>query len=296
MYTIGEMSKLVKLSAETLRHYDRIQLLKPHKIDEHSKYRYYSGDQVRDIFFIMEMKAFGFSLDAIRELLQYREKEEQLRHSLLCKQEELLSEKESLELTINRIMERIRILNQGADDGMNVTPAVYIVDDVGFMRTMLREIVESRGCRVVGEASGGEEAVQAFRGMNANTVIMDIHMPGGMNGLEAARAMKEEDPSVKIIMCSAKGQPDVILNSLHLGADAFIVKPFQAEFLLRALFDSSYPMNAALTELIADVDLAVLPSDVLDQKWIDRLFELRSIQGKELLKTKLFSLIASLQK
>jgi len=70
MYTIGEISKIVKISIDALRHYDEIGLLKPHFFDPSSRYRYYTADQVNEVFMIMEWKQYGFSLDAIRELMK----------------------------------------------------------------------------------------------------------------------------------------------------------------------------------------------------------------------------------
>lgn len=66
MYTIGEISKIVNLSANTLRYYDEIGLLKPILVQNNNQYRYYSDVQIKDIICIMDLKQFGFSLDEIK--------------------------------------------------------------------------------------------------------------------------------------------------------------------------------------------------------------------------------------
>lgn len=56
MYTIGEISKIVNISANTLRYYDEIRLLKPNLIQNNNQYKYYSDMQIKDIVFILELK------------------------------------------------------------------------------------------------------------------------------------------------------------------------------------------------------------------------------------------------
>jgi DNA-binding transcriptional MerR regulator len=78
VYTIGEISKIVKTSVDALRYYDEISLLKPIHVEESNRYRYYSKEQVSQLLLIIELRQYGFSLDTIRELLHngvYLEKE-----------------------------------------------------------------------------------------------------------------------------------------------------------------------------------------------------------------------------
>lgn len=70
MYTIGDVSKIVNISANTLRYYDEIGLLKPCMVQTNNQYRYYSDSQIKEITFILELKQYGFSLDEIKLLLQ----------------------------------------------------------------------------------------------------------------------------------------------------------------------------------------------------------------------------------
>lgn len=68
MYTIGEFSKINWITTKTLRHYDKIGLLKPCRIDGWRGYRYYSPDQLKDIRKILMLKDMGFSLDEIKRI------------------------------------------------------------------------------------------------------------------------------------------------------------------------------------------------------------------------------------
>ncbi|MGJ7911209.1 MerR family transcriptional regulator [Neobacillus sp. LXY-1] len=70
--SIGEMSKLRRVTIHTLRHYDKIGLLKPDYIDPHSGYRYYSIEQYEVLGTIKELRNIGFSLEKIKLFLTNR--------------------------------------------------------------------------------------------------------------------------------------------------------------------------------------------------------------------------------
>lgn len=68
LYSIGTMSKMCHVSVKTLRYYDLIGLLPAHQKNTATNYRYYTNEQIIQLFFIQNMKALGFSLDEIREI------------------------------------------------------------------------------------------------------------------------------------------------------------------------------------------------------------------------------------
>jgi two-component system chemotaxis response regulator CheY len=111
---------------------------------------------------------------------------------------------------------------------------ILIVDDAAFMRMMLRNILQKAGHEVVGEAENGSVAVEKYMSLQPDLVTMDITMPI-MEGIQAARLIKESDPNAKIIMCSAMGQQGLIVQAIQAGAVDFIVKPFQEERVLEAI-------------------------------------------------------------
>ncbi len=111
---------------------------------------------------------------------------------------------------------------------------VLIVDDLTFIKIVLREILESAGFRVVGEASNGEQAIAQYQDRRPDVVLMDITMPG-MDGLTALRKIREIDPEAKIIMCSALGQQQLIVKAIQMGARDYIVKPIQPNRVIGAV-------------------------------------------------------------
>jgi len=111
---------------------------------------------------------------------------------------------------------------------------ILIVDDASFMRMMIKDILTKNGFEVVGEAENGLVAVEKYKELNPELVIMDITMPE-MDGIQAVKAIKSIDPSAKIIMCSAMGQQAMVIEAIQAGARDFVVKPFQKDRVLEAV-------------------------------------------------------------
>jgi two-component system chemotaxis response regulator CheY len=111
---------------------------------------------------------------------------------------------------------------------------VLIVDDLEFMRSALREILDTAGIPVVGEACNGVEGVELYSRLDPGVVLLDITMPE-MDGLTALRRIRRDDPSARIIMCSALGQEATILKAIRYGARDFVVKPFKPERIVSAV-------------------------------------------------------------
>lgn len=102
---------------------------------------------------------------------------------------------------------------------------ILIVDDAAFMRTMLKNILVNHGYNVVGEASNGAEAIEKYHELKPDIITMDITMPE-VTGIEALEELIKADPSVKVCMVSACGQPQFLLEAIKKGAKDFITKPF----------------------------------------------------------------------
>lgn len=110
---------------------------------------------------------------------------------------------------------------------------VMITDDTMFMRFQLKNILTANGYEVV-EATNGQEAVDKYREHRPSVVLMDITMPI-MDGITAVRTIKAFDSDARIVMCSAMGQKNMVIEAIQAGAKDFIVKPFQPERVLEAI-------------------------------------------------------------
>ncbi len=111
---------------------------------------------------------------------------------------------------------------------------VLITDDTLFMRVTLKGILGSNGFSEIIEATNGEEAVQQYQQHRPDVVLMDITMPV-MDGIAATRKIREFDPNAKIIMCTALGQKEMVLQAVEAGARDFIVKPFQTDRVIETV-------------------------------------------------------------
>lgn len=111
---------------------------------------------------------------------------------------------------------------------------ILLVDDAVFMRMMLKDILQKNGYEVVGEAENGAVALEKYKELKPDLVIMDITMPE-VDGIQAVKDIKKYDSSANIIMCSAMGQQAMVIEAIQAGAKDFIVKPFQAERVLEAV-------------------------------------------------------------
>jgi two-component system chemotaxis response regulator CheY len=111
---------------------------------------------------------------------------------------------------------------------------ILLVDDASFMRMMLKNILAGAGYEVAGEAENGAKAVEQFKALKPDLVIMDIIMPE-MGGIDAVREIVKAQPGAKILMCSSMGQQSLVVEAIQAGAKDFIVKPFQPSNVLEAV-------------------------------------------------------------
>lgn len=116
---------------------------------------------------------------------------------------------------------------------MHTTPSkrLLVVDDAMIMRAIIKDTAKKAGWEVVGEATNGAEAVLQFRDLKPDMTTLDIVMPE-MDGVEALRAIRGEDPQARVVMISAIDQRAKLNECIQLGALDFIVKPFDKQRLL----------------------------------------------------------------
>lgn len=108
-----------------------------------------------------------------------------------------------------------------------------IVDDAAIMRLRLREILEPE-FQVVAEAENGKTALDLFADTTPDFVTLDITMPK-LNGLEALQNLLAEHPEAKVVIVSAVGQKQIVFEAIGMGAKDFIIKPFEADRVLKSI-------------------------------------------------------------
>ena len=114
---------------------------------------------------------------------------------------------------------------------------ILIVDDALFMRKILSDILSEEGHKIVGEAENAKEAIELYKKLKPDIVTMDIIMPevGGINTLKAIKQILKSDENARIVIVSAMGQQDMVVESIQAGAKDFVVKPFQRSRITEAI-------------------------------------------------------------
>lgn len=111
---------------------------------------------------------------------------------------------------------------------------VLIVDDIPFIRSVIKDILIEAEFRVVGEAGDGAQALALYKALKPDVVLLDIHMPV-MDGLETLKRIISIKKDAIVIMCSSLGDQQSIVNAISLGARDFVVKPFRKERIISAI-------------------------------------------------------------
>ena len=112
---------------------------------------------------------------------------------------------------------------------------VLIVDDHQMVRFGTRRLLEDEsGLQIVGEASSGEEAIEAVDALNPQVVLMDVQMPG-IGGLEATRRCLRIAPDVKVIALSMHDGEPFPSKLFEAGAKGYVSKRSDPEELILAI-------------------------------------------------------------
>lgn len=113
--------------------------------------------------------------------------------------------------------------------------SVLIVDDYESFRRFLKLTLQSRNdIRVVAEASDGIEAVHKAKELQPDLILLDIGLPK-INGLEAARRIRDFSPNSKILIVSQERSVDIVQEALRVGASGYVLKSGAASDLLPAV-------------------------------------------------------------
>ena len=115
-----------------------------------------------------------------------------------------------------------------------MSTTIMVVDDSPFASKQIKDIVEDNGYEVTADAKDGEEAIELYKELKPDIVILDIIMPG-LNGLETAEILKKQDPDVKILMLSSLCDSGTMEEVKSIGVKHLIPKPLEADVLLASL-------------------------------------------------------------
>ena len=112
---------------------------------------------------------------------------------------------------------------------------VLIADDQALFRRGLYVVLGTEDhIEVVAEAENGEEAIQKAQELAPDVVLMDVRMPR-VNGIEAARTIRAEVPTAKILMLTVSDEEEDLFEAVKAGANGYLLKEISVEEVAEAI-------------------------------------------------------------
>lgn len=130
--------------------------------------------------------------------------------------------------------------------------SVLVVDDIANVREDIKRLLYfEEDIAVVGEASGGHEAILLAEDLKPDVVLMDVNMPD-MDGITASEAIANKIPETAVVIISIQGEPEYLRKAMAAGARDYLVKPFSSSELAGAIrrVGKLYKMRATHTATV----------------------------------------------
>jgi DNA-binding NtrC family response regulator len=125
---------------------------------------------------------------------------------------------------------------------MDYFRALVVDDEQDFLETLVNRLgkrsIDTTGVR------SGEEAVEVMKKKLFDVVILDIKMPGGMDGIETLREMKKIQPLAEVILLTGHASVETSIEGMKLGAFDYLIKPIKLEELLTKMAEAFEKKNA----------------------------------------------------
>ncbi len=126
---------------------------------------------------------------------------------------------------------------------------VLLVDDHPLFRDGIASLLSARDYDIVGQISGGSEALKLVEELHPDLVLMDIRMPG-VNGLAATRLIQAAHPEIKIVILTVSEEDDDLFEAIKSGAAGYIQKSLDSDQFFD-LLDGVLRGEAGLTPVLA---------------------------------------------
>ena len=188
---------------------------------------------------------------------------------------------------------------------------VALVDDHRVVRQGLRSYLEAfTDVTVVGMASSGEEAVRQVDEWVPDVIVMDLLMPGGIDGIETTRRIRARSPHTQIVVLTAYADDARVVAALRAGAIGYIRKEADPELLLAAVRAAARGQSmldpSIAGSVLHDLVRGKLPGSELTEREMDVLRQLANgrtnkqiaetlVVSEETVKTHVGNILAKLQ-
>jgi two-component system, NarL family, response regulator LiaR len=126
-----------------------------------------------------------------------------------------------------------------------------LVDDHHVVRRGLRSFLQGfPEIDIIGEAANGEEVLEQVEGWLPDVVVMDLYMPGGIDGIETTKHLRLRSPHTQVVVLTAHADEARVLGALREGAIGYVRKAADPELLLAAI------QGAARGQAVLDPQIA----------------------------------------
>ncbi len=146
---------------------------------------------------------------------------------------------------------------------MNNPPIkILLVEDHKLMRVGLKSLFEEvEGLEVISEAETGKEAIEKYKISHPDITLMDIGLPD-ISGIEAAKKILEHNSIAKIIMLTSHISEQEVIDSLHAGACAYVMKDINIEILkmiIKTVKEGAMWLDPQAVPILRDKNCGVIP-------------------------------------
>lgn len=187
---------------------------------------------------------------------------------------------------------------------------IVLVDDHHIVRRGLQSFLGATpDLQVVGSASSGEQLLQQVEGWLPDVVVMDLYMPGGMDGIETTRRLREITPHTQVVVLTAHTDDERVIAALRSGAIGYIRKESDPQLLVDAIRAAAVGQSmvdpAVAGAVLRDMTQTRVPGSDLTEREQEILLELahgrtnkeiaaKLVIGEETVKTHVGNILSKL--
>ncbi len=139
---------------------------------------------------------------------------------------------------------------------------ILLVEDHKLMRVGLKSLFEEhKELEVISEAQSGKEAIENYKISHPDVVLMDIGLPD-MSGIEATKKILESNRNAKILILTSHLSEQEVMDSLHAGACAYVMKDINIEILkmiIRTVKDGAMWLDPQAVPILREKNCGVIP-------------------------------------
>ena len=144
----------------------------------------------------------------------------------------------------------------------NSTIRILLVEDQKLMRVGLKSLFdEQKELEIIAEARCGKEAIEKYKTIHPDITLMDIGLPD-MSGIEATKKILEIDSKAKIIILTSHLSENEVIDALHAGACAYVMKDINTEILkmiIKTIKDGAMWLDPQVVPILREKNCGVIP-------------------------------------